>query len=153
MICIISWMLIAIIIPQLQCITVDVEFYTPEDYVCMEKAEIDKNYVDDHVFANASVARGDDKFDVYMECWGQGMKLFDENFAMVPATWKHYITTMIFKYYGIMDDPNKDEMVDTAVDKCKRLKTGRNNGDIVIQALNCIKLFFYKYSKEGHIEL
>ncbi|KAB0793961.1 hypothetical protein PPYR_13581 [Photinus pyralis] len=133
---------------QVLPIDIDESHYTIEDYICMNRTGIEKSYVDSHLNADFVLTRGDEKLTKFMACWGEEMKLVDDELKISHSGWERVAIHNMFKFIGKPDYPNKEELAKKFVNDCKYIESGSDHGDSTILMLNCMLVPFLKLMRQ-----
>ncbi|KAF5288476.1 hypothetical protein FQR65_LT02128 [Abscondita terminalis] len=95
---------------QVCCSNISEEYYTKEDYTCMERVGIDKVYLSSTFDPITMIGTETEKNKQFLDCWQREMHMLDENDNMVPEIWEKWLADVAFKFLEKSDNPNRYDL-------------------------------------------
>ncbi|KAF5288475.1 hypothetical protein FQR65_LT02127 [Abscondita terminalis] len=122
---------------QVLCSNIPEEYYTLEDYTCMERVGVDTVYVSNGFNPITMKCTETEKYKQFMDCWQREMHMLDENDNVIPQVWEKWLVDVAFKFLEKSDNPNRYDLSKKFVENCKDI-TGDKQFDKAIKLWNCI---------------
>ncbi|KAF5288477.1 hypothetical protein FQR65_LT02129 [Abscondita terminalis] len=122
---------------QVSCYTIPDEYFTQEDYTCMERVGTDKETLSNSFNPVTMKLEETEMLKQFMYCWEQEMHMIDENGRIIPQSWEKWLVEVAFEFLQKSNHPNRYEISKKAVENCKDV-TAPNKFDKTVKIWNCI---------------